>query len=163
MRNLARLDERCDRARNWASLGLDGELSELERALLDGHLASCAACRGSTAGVRSFTTALRAAALEPLDHPIELPVRRRLAAFTSVRVGAAAALVAGAVGLGAAVGLVSSHEAPLRLAAAGSAGSIGAVHLSRDLRESREFGNMPPVLLIVRRGLALSPDRATSP
>ena len=34
----------CDRAREWVSLELDGELSELGAARLDAHLVRCAAC-----------------------------------------------------------------------------------------------------------------------
>ena len=34
----------CDRARAWAALAPDGELSELERKLLDAHVVRCGAC-----------------------------------------------------------------------------------------------------------------------
>ena len=54
----------CERARFWASLRLDGELSELEGALLDAHLARCAGCRVVADGFGSSTTALRSASLE---------------------------------------------------------------------------------------------------
>jgi len=37
-------DGRCERARQWASLRLDGELSELEDALLEQHLEGCSSC-----------------------------------------------------------------------------------------------------------------------
>ena len=35
----------CERAREWASLRLDGELSQFESAMLESHLARCAACQ----------------------------------------------------------------------------------------------------------------------
>jgi anti-sigma factor RsiW len=49
----------CSRARFWASLRVDGELSELEGALLDAHLGRCADCRDYAAGVVGATAALR--------------------------------------------------------------------------------------------------------
>src|SRR4051794_19607041 len=54
----------CDRARTWASLRLDGELSELETALLDAHVSRCADCRGAVAGIEAATVAIRTASLE---------------------------------------------------------------------------------------------------
>jgi anti-sigma factor RsiW len=95
----------CERARMWASLQLDGELSELERALLDAHLARCEACSLYVREVRAATEGLRAAELERPAHPITLPTRRRL--VRPIHVSAAAALIAAAVGLGA---LVSSFN-----------------------------------------------------
>jgi predicted anti-sigma-YlaC factor YlaD len=89
----------CERARMWASLQLDGELSELERALLDAHLARCEACAVYVREVRAATEGLRAAELDRPAHPITLPSRRRL--LRPVHVSAAAALLAMAVGLGA--------------------------------------------------------------
>jgi predicted anti-sigma-YlaC factor YlaD len=90
---------RCDRIREWISLELDGELSRIERALVDRHLAVCGDCTDFAAEVRGFTQALRAESLEPLARPIELPTRRR----RSVRppqVAAAAAVALIAVGIG---------------------------------------------------------------
>lgn len=65
----------CARARFWASLRVDGELSELEGALLDGHLARCAECAAVVAGFETTTRALRAAPLEA-NRPVALPARR---------------------------------------------------------------------------------------
>ena len=45
----------CARARFWASLRVDGELSELEGALLDAHLGRCADCSAYAAGVTGTT------------------------------------------------------------------------------------------------------------
>jgi anti-sigma factor RsiW len=89
---------RCDRARQWASLRVDGELSELEGALLDKHLEACPACRAFSEGLASATEIVRAT---PVEEPqivyspperrvvLRLPVRRRVAV---IGIAAAAAL-----------------------------------------------------------------------
>ncbi|MES1248105.1 MAG: zf-HC2 domain-containing protein [Actinomycetota bacterium] len=51
----------CERARSWASLALDHELSELEREHLRAHLAGCEACEAFLAVAREVTHELRAA------------------------------------------------------------------------------------------------------
>ncbi|HVN60370.1 MAG TPA: zf-HC2 domain-containing protein [Gaiellaceae bacterium] len=101
------LPRNCDRARAWVSLRLDGELSELEGYMLDSHLVRCAACRAFAADAAGFTTALRAAELVPLERDVSLPTGRRTMRRT-VQFGAAAALVAAAVGLGSLFGAVGS-------------------------------------------------------
>lgn len=68
----------CDRAREAASLVLDGELSQLERALLERHLERCPACAEFAADVSALTRELRAAEVIRLERPIELPMRRRV-------------------------------------------------------------------------------------
>ena len=45
----------CDRAREWASLRLDGELSQLEGAMLASHVDRCAECRTVVAEIEAFT------------------------------------------------------------------------------------------------------------
>jgi len=74
----------CERARSWISLREDDELSEFECALLDAHLARCAACAEFAADVSSTTLTLRAQPLETLSRlrieelgfpPPELQVR----------------------------------------------------------------------------------------
>jgi Putative zinc-finger len=87
----------CERARQWVSAELDGRLSEFEQALLDGHLASCAACSAFRASAVRFTYELRAAPLERLEQPVGVTPRRRI----SFRIApAVAALAVTAVGLG---------------------------------------------------------------
>jgi predicted anti-sigma-YlaC factor YlaD len=58
------LDHGCERACFWLSLRLDAELSELEGALLDDHLARCAGCQAVAVGFGASTRALRSATLE---------------------------------------------------------------------------------------------------
>lgn len=99
----------CDRARQASSLRLDGELSQLEGALLERHLQRCAGCAEFVADVELLTNTLRSAALVPLERPIELPLRRRVA-FSARRAGAwAAAASAAAAALLAVVILPAQH------------------------------------------------------
>ena len=95
---------RCERAREYASLALDGELSQFEHALLRAHLEQCAGCRSYNGGLVATTERLRNAPLERLERPITLPSRQRVS-FRNVQAGLAAALVVTAIGLG---GLLSS-------------------------------------------------------
>lgn len=90
---------RCDRIREWISLELDGELSRIERALVDRHLAVCGDCTAFAADVRGFTQALREEDLAPLAQPIQLPSRRRVS-LRPLQVAAAAAVTLVAVGIG---------------------------------------------------------------
>ena len=88
----------CDRARQWASAGLDAELSAFERVLLEGHLSTCASCREFNAGIDATTAVLRAAPHEMIERPVEITRRRRR---LSLRLApAAAAMAIAAVGLG---------------------------------------------------------------
>ena len=88
---------RCDRARQWASLELDGELSSFERALLENHLAGCPACAEFRAEIGGLTGALRAAPYEPFEGIVLGRIRRRVRLRLAP---AAAAMAVAAVGLG---------------------------------------------------------------
>jgi anti-sigma factor RsiW len=102
----------CERAREWGSLGLDGELSELERVLLDSHLRRCAACAAYVVEITAITETIRAAALEPVLQPVAIPLRRRFAyASRAWPAGAAAAAVL-AVTLGLGTQLGATENAP---------------------------------------------------
>jgi Putative zinc-finger len=91
----------CDRAREWSSLRLDGELSLLEEELLDRHLGVCESCLFFAEGIRTSTSAIRAAQPEVPASRTALPARRRRSTFSVERkrtaLVAAAALVLGAV------------------------------------------------------------------
>jgi predicted anti-sigma-YlaC factor YlaD len=90
----------CERARSWAALAPDGELSELERKLLDAHLARCASCGEFAVEVAKIASELREATLAPLPRPVALPVWQRRRAWSGVRtVGAAAAVAVMALGI----------------------------------------------------------------
>jgi len=108
----------CERARQWASASVDGELSTFERALLADHLERCASCREFSLAISDLTTALRAAPRERLEGSISIGrvrrhVRLRLAP-------AAAAMAVAAVGLGSVLASVEIKG--------GSVGSVQPVH-----------------------------------
>jgi anti-sigma factor RsiW len=103
----------CERVRSQVSLELDGQLSQLEQAMVSRHLERCAGCCTFRDDLVTFTRALRQAPPECLGRPIALPRlgRARTAAFRGavIRVGAAAAGIALVLGLGLGNrGLVSS-------------------------------------------------------
>src|SRR5689334_6245880 len=85
----------CERARQWSSIELDGELSTFERVLLRAHLAHCSSCRGFRERTNGLTLALRAA---PLEQPVQIGRMRRR--FRLRVAPAAAAMAVAFVGLG---------------------------------------------------------------
>ena len=88
----------CARARFWVSLRVDGELSELEGALLDAHLGRCVDCAEFAAGAAVTTDWLRSAQLDrPAPFTVALPKSPRHAVAGVV---AAAALLAAALAAG---------------------------------------------------------------
>ncbi|MDX6476048.1 MAG: putative zinc-finger, partial [Gaiellaceae bacterium] len=98
----------CARARFWASLRLDGELSELEGALLDAHLARCDECRVVAEGFGAAAIALRTAPparLAPVNLDVARSPRRLLAT-----IGVAAVLLVGVIAGSLVRGQVS-HDA----------------------------------------------------
>ena len=88
----------CERVRVQVSLELDGELSQLERAMLDAHVLRCADCRSYRDDVRAFARALRTAPLEPVP---ALSVRRFRRTAVRFQAAVAAAMAFAAVGVGA--------------------------------------------------------------
>ena len=86
----------CARARERASLRLDGELSLIETVSLRSHLRFCADCRSFAAGIERTSRELRLAALEQPDFALALPRRRyrSFAALAPVAVATAAAAAA---------------------------------------------------------------------
>jgi anti-sigma factor RsiW len=114
--------EDCLRAREQISLHLDSELSELDRALLEVHLACCSSCAVYNAELTALTAALRTT---PVQAPaVKLPAApRRRARFTVHPAAAAAAMAFAAFTIG---GLVNLTPSPYHQAAV-------------DLRTSREL------------------------
>src|SRR5438477_13132491 len=85
----------CERARNWASADVDGELSTLERVLLANPLAGCPSCTEFHASVRSLTSALRATPLERFHVIVMGRIRRRARLRLAPAVAAMAVAVVG--------------------------------------------------------------------
>jgi predicted anti-sigma-YlaC factor YlaD len=108
------LDTVCDRMRELFSSSLDGELSELDDARLQGHLATCPGCRAYAATAESAARLVRQTPLEEPAIRIVIP-GRRLAVARKLQVASAAAAIAVTVGLSVAVGTVggpsTSHAA----------------------------------------------------
>jgi anti-sigma factor RsiW len=104
----ALLSEDCERARSRASLALDCELSQLERAHLRAHLDDCASCAVFVAGLREVTHELRAAPLPAPSRPL-LPRRRRGRGPAAI----ALLLVVAAAGAGGLAGSLTTEQAPV--------------------------------------------------
>jgi len=88
----------CERVRVQVSLELDGELSQLERAMVAAHVLRCADCRAYRSDVHAFTRALRAAALE-IAPAVTVRRYRRSAAAMRFQAGVAAAMAFAVVGV----------------------------------------------------------------
>ena len=135
----------CERARAWVSLRLDDELSELEERLLEAHLESCASCRELEATVCGAVLALRAQALEQMDHPVVVAGRRRLSVGRGA-MASVAAVAAAVVGVTAVLGTTalkspSSHSpAPLPAAVASDDQDLKQLRTLRVL----QLGGRPP-------------------
>ncbi len=123
----------CARARFWVSLRVDDELSELEGALLDAHLARCAECREFSAGAEASTRAIRAAIYAPhAPVTLELPRSpRRYAAGAGVATLVAAAAVAGILVRG------TLSPGPARPSVARSVAVVASVETPDQLRRLR--------------------------
>jgi hypothetical protein len=100
----------CDRSRAWISLRLDGEISQIESALLRAHLSVCADCRSFGDDVAWQTEQLRAASLQRRQIPVSIP-RRRSFARRPLEVGTAIAAAA-AASIALVVGIGGSHNRP---------------------------------------------------
>jgi hypothetical protein len=98
----------CDRGREWISLRLDGELSELAQKMLDSHVGRCADCRAFAASIEQTTAELRAFPLEQPSRPFMISRQRRRAIGLGSISAVAASVAAVAVGLGALLHLPSS-------------------------------------------------------
>jgi anti-sigma factor RsiW len=101
----------CDRVRSQVSLELDGELSQLERAMVAAHLERCPDCRAYESEVTAFTDLLRQAPLKQLESPVVVRrPHRTIAARLQAGVAAAVAVAA----LGVASQVAPEAEGPAR-------------------------------------------------
>ena len=134
----------CERARFWASLRLDGELSELEGALLDAHLrAAPAAVRSPTASLPRRLQCGRRRSSGSLPSRIDVPRSpRRLLATISVAAVLVLGVIAGGLVRGQvshgspaprAVAVVASFETPDQIRALRRAALLNTRPIPRDL------------------------------
>jgi anti-sigma factor RsiW len=136
----------CTRVREQISLQLDGELSQLERRMLDTHLERCPRCAAYAADVRDFTERMRSAPHALMQRPVVVRRRRPL---TTVRlqIGVAAGLALAALGLGAQ--LAASPE---------RSGSLARFEGQPSLSPPREVIEQEQAILrVVRAGRTLPP------
>ena len=108
----------CDRARAHLSARLDGELSELEEARLNTHLARCEACCAYEVDVTRVMALVREAPLEPLEFPVSI-ARRRRTVMRRVEF-AAAVMLAGAIGVGSMFSALGTSRSSLFFSSAPS-------------------------------------------
>jgi anti-sigma factor RsiW len=130
----------CDRAREWASLRLDDELSVLEEEILERHLGVCPECRGFEQRIRMATTALRAAPAEAPSRPAAVPQREAPPRF---RRRSLALIAAAALALGALVGSVVERPSSQAPAAHQRQVSLLDVQQLRDLPRQRFTSPIP--------------------
>jgi predicted anti-sigma-YlaC factor YlaD len=111
----------CERMRGVISASLDGEVSQVERATADAHLAACRECRAYAASLAETSRMIRATPLEELGFPIVLPSHRLRLART-MQLGAAAAAVAATVFLSVTVGTTQNGSGLTSLSASAANG-----------------------------------------
>jgi predicted anti-sigma-YlaC factor YlaD len=130
------------------SLELDGELSQLERAMVAAHAVRCGGCRAFRSGATAFTRELRAAPLE--RPPASVPVRRprRLASVARFQAGVAAAMALTIVGVATQVAAPQRANSQFR--------SLRVVHFQSQTELDHELA------LIAGSGLASGSGEATA-
>jgi hypothetical protein len=150
--------DRCDRARTWAALAPDGELSQLERRLLDAHVARCAPCRFFAGEIAAIALELRDAAYEAPGRLVALPsVHVRRSVYARLRAaGAVAAVAAMAVGIASRAPLPREEDSRAQLAVPPAHVEAAELQTIRQLRRealltaqaypdrpARAFGDQP--------------------
>ena len=136
------LPERCERARAWASLRVDGELSELQSALLDAHLRRCPTCREFARGAEDLAAALASARLEqPAQLELVLPPRGRLRALGRTALAAGTVAIASVAATIAGVSVADGTARAVRPVA-----MVTAVDTPNELRALRR-----PLLVVSNR------------
>lgn len=122
----------CERAREWASLRLDDELSVLEEEILERHLDFCEACRRFEEGMRLSTARIRSTPLETPTRRVPVPARSGVVTQYRKRT---ALVAAAALAIGALVG--SLVERPGQSVPSESPSQVS--FLSRDANNLRDI------------------------
>jgi anti-sigma factor RsiW len=123
----------CERAREWASLRLDDELSVLEEEILERHLDACDACRWFEEGMRLSTARIRSTPLETPTRRVTAPSRAGLGPQYRRRT---ALVAAAALAIGALVG--SFVERPGRSVPSEGPAQV-SFNISRDAQNLRDI------------------------
>ena len=144
----------CIRAREWSSLALDGELSELESQLLERHLAVCPDCHEFERRLRTTTDLLRTVSPEAPATVIQLPGRRAPFPVRHRRAVVAVAAVVAAATLGSLVG--SELQRPAQRASAPQASQVSL--FSTDLDQLRQLPRTPHIPPFPRRSVPGGPS-----
>jgi anti-sigma factor RsiW len=126
------MDGACERAREWASLRLDDELSVLEEEILERHLDFCDACRRFEEGMRLSTARIRSTPLETPTRRVPVPARGGVVTQYRKRT---ALVAAAALAIGALVG--SLVERPGQSVPSESPSQVS--FLSRDANNLRDI------------------------
>jgi hypothetical protein len=139
MRIVQSIPRACDRAREWCSFEVDGELSSFEQALLEAHVARCPDCRDFRVGVAAATALVQATPLERPSEPVRIPSARR-SRFVVQRVLAPAA-VAAAVAVAAITANARLFGAtqPVRPVVHPSGRHVSLIRTNADLTEQRSL------------------------
>ena len=101
----------CDQIRELCSASVDGELSELDTARVESHLATCPGCGAFAATATQTSRLVRETPLDDLNVRIVMP-SRRLAIARRLQVASAAAAVVVTVGLSAVVSTMGTSSSP---------------------------------------------------
>ncbi len=132
----------CERARAWAALQPDGELSSFEQRLLTAHLDRCEPCLTFAQRVEAATLALRNAPAEPLAHPVSVSraarfaPRRLVPRRTVYSTAAAAAAAVMALSISSGVDFTGGDKAavPSPLVVVTNGDDAADYHAMRELR-----------------------------
>jgi hypothetical protein len=128
----------CERAREWSSLRIDGELSVLEDELLERHLGACEACATFEDAMRATAGAMRSAPVARPTRRIRIPARR--ATGFSVERRRTAVVAAAALALGALLGSYFDRAPQPAPVDGGSQVSL----LTRDVNQLRDLPREAP-------------------
>jgi anti-sigma factor RsiW len=128
----------CERAVQWISLELDGEIAALEGAALARHLQRCDDCRSSRAQIGAFTRALRASPADGPEWPVAIAVPQRGKRFARAGVAAFVTMVA----VMGALAVFPTSNTP-------TASTLGFLNLQEQREFVREHVNMEPTLFLV--------------
>jgi Putative zinc-finger len=146
----------CDRAREWATADVDGELSSFESVLLNAHLVDCASCREFHASVGAFTEMLRTAPMEQLERTIDIGRLRRRIRIPLRAAPAVAAMAVTVVGLGSILASSDLRAPSKRFSAPSEFAGLDTMNLATAQARASKVASVGPVrTLQARNGRSL--------